>query len=364
MEDLKYFLGFAAIDGFGPQKFKRLLSAFPDLSVAWRANLPELLAIGFNEKEAEMIIIGRSTIKPGDELEKMLAAGISAITCREPAYPKNLKEIYNPPAVLFYRGNFDCLRNDCLAVVGSRKSTSYGQSAINQIVKPLTQAGITIVSGLALGIDALAHQAALEAGGLTAAVLGSDLDFKNIGPKTNFRLAEEILDSNGCLVSEFPLGVPPQPGNFPQRNRIISGLSRGILIIEAAKSSGSLITAACGLEQNRDIFAIPGSIFNSSSEGANDLIKKGAKLVSSAEDIINELSWQTSLNLNKKTVSIATDETEKLILETLYQESADLDKLSEILKMGISVLNSKLMILELNGLIQKIEGGKYIRKNN
>lgn len=362
MEDLKYFLGFAAINGFGPQKFQRLLSAFPDLSAAWQANLPELLAIGFNEKEAEMIIVGRSAITPDTEIEKLYEAGISALTCRDQVYPKNLKEIYNPPAVLFYRGNLACLKNDCLAVVGSRKSTSYGQSAISHIVKPLAQAGLTIVSGLALGIDALAHQAALDAGGLTAAVLGSDLDFKNIGPKTNYRLAEEILESGGCLLSEFPLGIPPQPGNFPQRNRIISGLSRGILIVEAAKSSGSLITATCGLEQNRDIFAIPGSIFNSSSEGTNDLIKKGAKLVSSAEDIINELSWQTSLNLNKKETTAVTDETEKLILETLVLEPADLDKLSEILKMGVSVLNSKLMILELGGLIQKIEGGKYIRK--
>lgn len=363
MEGLKYFLALAAISDFGPAKFKKIITNFTDPAAAWQADLPELLACGFSPKEAEKILSEKSRINPEAEEEKMLALGISAITIFDKNYPDNLKEIYNPPAVLFYRGNLDCLRRDCLAVVGARKNTAYGQSATDKIVRPLAQAGLTIISGLALGIDALAHKAALEAGGLTAAVLGSDLDWKNIGPKTNFQLAEKILSNNGCLLSEFPVGTAPNKSTFPQRNRLISGLAKGILIIEAGESSGSLITATCGLEQNREIFAVPGGIFSGASQGTNNLIKKGATAVTEAGDILAQLCWQTAFDLPQPQAAAVTDELEKIILENLSAEPLCLDKLSEICKMGISALNSKLMLLELNGSIKKMETGGYIKIN-
>lgn len=363
MEGLKYFLALAAIRDFGPAKFKKIITNFHRPEEAWRANLPELLACGFSPKEAEKILAEKNRISPEAEEEKMLALGISAITIFNEAYPENLKEIYNPPAVLFYRGDLNCLKRDCLAVVGARTNTAYGQNALEKIVKPLAQAGITIISGLALGTDALAHRAALEAGGLTAAVLGSDLDWQNIGPKTNSKLAEKILENDGCLLSEFPIGTAPNKSTFPQRNRLISGLAKGILIIEAGENSGSLITAACGLEQNREIFAVPGGIFSAMSRGANNLIKKGATAVTEAEDILAQLCWQTTFNLQHPPTAGTTDELEKIILEQLSAEPLNLDKLSEICKMGISVLNSKLMMLELNGSIKKLGNGSYIKIN-
>jgi DNA processing protein len=246
-------------------------------------------------------------------------------------------------------------------VVGARKHTAYGEAAAKKIVTPLAKNNITIVSGLALGIDALAHEATFKAGGLTAAVLGSDLDWKNIGPKTNLKLAEQILDSNGCLISEYSLGTTANRQTFPQRNRIISGLSRGVLIVEAGENSGSLITAACAVEQNRDVFAVPDSIFSPYSTGANNLIKRGAKPVTEADDILGDWLCQGELKLNKKELLETADEIEKIILDKLSFEPLHLDKLTELCQIKINMLSSKLMIMEMKGLVRSIDGGKYMK---
>jgi DNA processing protein len=328
---------------------------------AWRANLPELMSAGLTEKEANNIIINRSAINPGEELEKLIKLGIRAITITDADYPKNLKEIFDAPPILFYRGSIACLSRHCLAVVGARKHTAYGEAAAKKIVTPLAKNNITIVSGLALGIDALAHEATFKAGGLTAAVLGSDLDWKNIGPKTNLKLAEQILDSNGCLISEYSLGTTANRQTFPQRNRIISGLSRGVLIVEAGENSGSLITAACAVEQNRDVFAVPDSIFSPYSTGANNLIKRGAKPVTEADDILGDWLCQGELKLNKKELLETADEIEKIILDKLSFEPLHLDKLTELCQIKINMLSSKLMIMEMKGLVRSIDGGKYMK---
>jgi len=361
MADLKYWVAFNLIPEVGPIKFQKLLAAFGELSPAWTADLPGLMSAGLSEKEATNIIIERSKIDPEAELAKIDKAGIKIAALTEPDYPANLKEIPNAPPLLFYRGSISCLSRPCLAVVGARKHTAYGQAAAEKIVAPLAAAGITIVSGLALGIDAIAHAATLKAGGLTAAVLGSDLDWQHIGPRTNLKLAEKILENNGCLLSEYGLGTEANRQTFPQRNRIISGLSRGTLIIEAGESSGSLITANYAIEQNRDLFAVPDSIFSPYSAGANNLIKRGVKPVTEANDIIADWLCLETLKLSKNEVLASADEEEKNILDQLSFEPIHLDKLAEITNTKIYILSGKLMMMELKGLVKSIDGGKYMR---
>jgi DNA processing protein len=360
MEETKYLLGFSLIPGFNFNKLEKLLEVF-DPASAWKANLPELTSAGFSEPEAQKIIIERSKIDINKELEKITEQKIEIVTINDSAYPKKLKEIFNPPIILYYRGNIACLNKICLSVVGARKHTQYGQEVATKIIPPLVEAGMTIVSGLALGIDALAHQTAVDSNGLTAGVLGSDLDFKNIGPRTNFNLALEIIEKNGCLISEFPLGVHADKTTFPQRNRIIAGLSDATLVIEAGESSGTLITAYYALEQNRDVFAVPGNVFSEYSQGTNNLIKKGAKLISQAEDILSELNFQTVIKFKEAKAPEITDETEKIIYETLTRQPLHLDKLAEISNIRFDLLNAKLMMLELNGLVKNIGGGNYIK---
>ncbi|MFA6526144.1 MAG: DNA-processing protein DprA [Candidatus Buchananbacteria bacterium] len=358
--DLKYWLALNKIPEFGPIKFHKILEFFDDIESAWQANLPELMAAGICEKDAQLIIINRSKINPDEELENLEKSGIKAITIRDNDYPINLKELFDAPAIIYYRGNINSLNRPCLAVVGARKHTAYGQAAAEKIVPPLASAGITIVSGLALGIDAIAHKSAIKAKGLTVAVFGSDLSWQNIGPKTNFKLAEEIIETGGCLISEYSVPTVANKQTFPQRNRIVSGLSRGVLVIEAGEYSGSLITATCALEQNRDIFAVPDSIFSPYSAGANNLIKKGAKPVTTADDILGDWLCQETLKLDKNESLAPADELEKAVIDALFFEPLHLDKLCEVCQIRINVLASKLMLMELKGQV-KCSNGKYFK---
>ncbi|MFA5124548.1 MAG: DNA-processing protein DprA [Patescibacteria group bacterium] len=361
MINAPYLIALSQISFLGPSRLRRLIDFFSDPKDAWTAKLPEFLAAGFSEKEATDIIIKRQEINPENELKRLEQAGIGFITSDEAAYSKLLKEIYNTPPLLYYRGNINCLNMPCLGVVGARKHTAYGQQATEKIVAGIAQAGITVISGLALGIDALAHKITLDQGGLTAAVLGSDLSWDNIGPKTNFHLAEKILESAGCLVSEFPLGVSANRATFPQRNRLISGLSSGVLVIEAGESSGSLITADYALEQNRDVFAVPGSIFSPYSAGTNNLIKKGAKPVTGSDEIIEEYGWQKLPKITVTATENEPTETEKEILGYLSAEPLHLDKIVQVCNIRINTLSSLFMIMSIKGLVKDIGGGNYIR---
>ncbi|MFA6228199.1 MAG: DNA-processing protein DprA [Patescibacteria group bacterium] len=361
MINAPYLIALSQISFLGPSRLKRLIEFFPDLKDAWIAKFPELLAAGFNEKEATDIILKRQEINPEQELKQLERAGIKFITSAEANYPRLLKEIYNAPPLLYYRGNIECLGASCLGVVGARKHTAYGQQATEKIVAGIAQAGITVISGLALGIDALAHKITLDQGGLTAAVLGSDLSWDNIGPKANFHLAEKILASAGCLVSEFPLGVSANRTTFPQRNRLISGLSSGVLVIEAGESSGSLITANYALEQNRDVFAVPGSIFSPCSAGTNNLIKKGAKSITEPAEIIEEYGWQKLPKITVIAPENKPTEAEKEILEYLSAEPLHLDKIVQVCNIRVNTLSSLLMIMSIKGLVKDLGGGNYIR---
>ncbi len=289
--ETKYFNAFNLIDGLGPIAFKKLLAHFNSLEEAWSIEINQLRQAGLENFVIEQIKKQRPQINPSEQMERLTKEGIDLITILDKNYPKLLKEIYSPPALLYIRGKLELNDEFSLAIVGTRKLSSYGQQITPLITSDLAGAGLTIISGLAKGIDTLAHQAALKANGRTIAVLGSGLDKKSIYPSINRHLAEEI-SQKGAVISEFPIGAEPLAQHFPQRNRIISGLSLGILVIEAPEKSGALITAKDALEQNRDVFAIPGPILAKNSLGPNNLIKMGAKLVSQANDILYELNYR------------------------------------------------------------------------
>ena len=276
-------------------------------------------------------------------------------------YPKLLSQIADPPKQLYCRGNFNLLNSECVGVVGTRKLTPYGKESAQYITRGLATAGFTIVSGLAMGIDAVAHQAALDTGGKTIAVLGGGVDNRSIGPQINFKLAMDILQNNGLIVSEYPEGFHPNEKTFPQRNRIISGLSRGVVIVEADKESGALITAYCALDQNRDVFAVPGNIFSNKSIGSNELIKKGAKLITSAQDITDEYGYNLNI-FDKSGDDMSTkNPIHKNILDILRdkgESSAD-GIIAYLPLIDTSDILSSLSVLEINGLIKQSGNGKY-----
>ncbi len=275
-------------------------------------------------------------------------------------YPKRLLEIHTSPEILYCRGNLKLLNSLSFGVVGTRKLTSYGKEAARSITTDLAKNGFTIVSGLALGIDAVAHKAALDSNAKTIAVLGSGIDDTCIYPETNFSLAKEILDKDGLIISEYPIGTPGYKSNFPERNRIISGLSVGVLIVEADKASGSLITARCALDQNRDVFAVPGSIFSSKSIGPNSLIQKGAKLVTSARDILEEYEQNPQLFEAKKNTLSTKDPIQIKILDILdIKGPSPVDEITKELGDETRKIATALSMLEIAGYIKITGEGKY-----
>lgn len=358
----QYWIAFSRLKIIGPARFKKIWNFFGNLEEAWQAKAIDFQSAGIEEKIAQEIIDLKSQIDPDAELEKLINDGINFVRLNDENYPRLLKEIYDPPFVLFYRGDISCLNNSCLGVVGARKNSPYGQQATEKIVTELAQQNITIISGLALGIDAIAHESCLKAQGQTAAVLGSSLDWPNVSPMTNRKLAENIIEHGGCLISEYAPIFPPSKITFPLRNRIISGLSLGILIVEAAQSSGTLITGKYALDQNREIFAVPGNIFNFNSVGTNNLIKLGAKLVTDASDILEELNLrQISTVVENKNAPIPSTDEEKFVLQYLSREPIHIDKISQLCRIKINALSSKLMLMEMKGLIRDMGAQNYIK---
>jgi DNA processing protein len=356
----KYFNAFNLIDGLGPISFKKLLAYFKSLAEAWPAEINQFRQAGLDNSVIEQIKKQRPQINPDWQMERLTKEKIDLITILDKDYPKLLKEIYTPPALLYVRGKLEPSDEFSLGIVGTRKLSLYGQQITPLITADLAQAGLTIISGLAKGIDTLTHRASLEVNGRTIAVLGSGLDKQSIYPFSNQRLAEEISQS-GAVISEFPLGTKPLAQHFPQRNRIISGLSLGILVIEAPEKSGALITARDALEQNRDVFAIPGSISAENSLGPNNLIKMGAKLVSQANDILQELNLTPlteSTQIDKKV--IPDNQEEALILKQLSNEPIHIDKIIGQTKLSTAIINSTLTLMEMKGKVKNLGGNNYV----
>lgn len=286
MNNIPYLLALQSIDGLGPIRLKVILDYFKDPKLAWEAKAEEFFKIGIYRKTVNLLIETRKKLEPKSYAQKIADCGIKWLTVFDENYPKLLAQIYDPPVVLYYKGEIDWDK-PAIAVVGTRKITGYGKTVTEQFTKKLSNAGLTIVSGLARGIDTQAHLTTVAENGRTVAVLGSGLN--NIFPPENKDLAAKIASGYGAVISEFPPDDMSLPGNFPARNRIISGLSLAILIIEAAEGSGSLITARLALEQGREVFAVPGPVTSDLSKGPINLIRQGAIAVSSPDEVLEEL---------------------------------------------------------------------------
>lgn len=284
-----------------------------------------------------------------------MTEGIKTITIEDREYPKLLEEITDPPKVLYVKGELN-LDEPCFGVVGTRRFSPYGKQIALEIAGDLAQAGLTIVSGLAPGIDSFSHLATLERKKKTIAVLGTGIDEKSIYPQSNLKLARRILETGGCLISEYPPGTPGSQFTFPQRNRIISGISLGILVVEAKQKSGALITANYAFSQNRKVFAIPGPIHSLNSKGPHILIKKGAKLAENANDILRELDLP--LKSKSKEISAKTPQ-ENLILDALKEGPLYVDKIIEETKLNAAQVNSALAVMEIRGLVRNLGGSVF-----
>lgn len=346
------------IPELGPVKLGKLWKYFSNFQAAWEASSSDYRSAGLDEKTIERIITRKPLIKPEQSFEALERLKIKILLITDPDYPAILKEIPAPPPILYVRGNEKVLNKTVIAVVGTRKMSSYGRQAAQELVTGLVISNLTIVSGLAFGVDAEALNAALNAKAQCVAVLASSIDDASISPRANFLLAQKIID-NGCIISEYPLGSNVQKQNFPIRNRIISGLALGTLVVEADEESGALITANYSLEQNREVFAVPGSIFSPTSRGTNQLIKKGAKLVNSAFDILEEL------NLDVQTTHLSEtfeeSEEENMVLSNLTREPVHIDELILLAKLPASQVSAALTLLELKGRVKNLGGTKYIK---
>ncbi|MFB0557068.1 MAG: DNA-processing protein DprA [Dehalococcoidia bacterium] len=355
--ELKYWVGFSKIPGIGRVRISQLKEHFSSLQDAWKAPEGKLKQAGLDSRSIDALLLLRPKISLDAEIEKLERYKVKVLACEDPSYPPRLKQIYDYPPVLYVRGNLLSQDEPCLAVVGTRRPTIYGRQVTEEIVTDLARSRITIVSGLARGIDSIAHRATLDAGGRTVAVFASGLDI--VYPAENVKLAQAIME-NGALLSEYPLGIRPKAENFPLRNRIMSGLSLGVLVVEAGERSGALITAHQAVEQNREVFAVPGSILSPSSKGTNRLIQEGAKLVHDFVDILEELNLtMVTQQLEIKEFQPAS-ETESMILKQLTSEPNHIDEICRRSGLTIPEVSSTLAMLELKGIAKQVGNMNYV----
>lgn len=355
--DLRYWVGFNVVRGIGPTRVRALLDYFGDLESAWRAPSMALRSAGLDRRSLESLLAARSSLDLDEVLARIEDEGARVLTWESPAYPRLLLEIHAPPPVLYVKGTLTETDAWAVAVIGTRRASVYGKEVTRRLTGALARNGITVVSGMARGIDAEAHRAALESGGRTIAVFGCGID--HVYPPEHRKLAREI-EANGALISDYPLGTRPEGRNFPPRNRIISGLSMGVLVVEAGQRSGALITADYAAEQGRDVFAVPGSILAKGSAGTNVLIQDGAKPVLIPEDILEELNLTMVAEQAAAQQLLPTDETEAALLEKLSVEPLHVDDLQRQVAMPIAQVTSTLAMMELKGLVRQVGGMKYI----
>jgi DNA processing protein len=356
--DIKYWVGFNNIPGIGRVRLAQLESHFTSLEAAWKASAGELKQAGLDSAALRSIDQWRGKIDPDSEMDKIERNHVRVFTCKDDDYPRRLKEIYDYPPVLYIKGSILPEDEWCLAVVGTRRATVYGKQVTEEMVTDLVRSKITIVSGLAKGIDTVAHHAALEAGGRTLAVFACGLDI--VYPSENQRLANDIME-HGALLSEYPLGARPRPENFPRRNRILSGLSMGVLVTEADEDSGAMITARDALEQNREVFAIPGSILSPASRGTNRIIQAGeAKLVNKYTDILEELNLTTVARQIEMTELLPESETESLLIKQLGSEPSHIDEVCQRSGLPTATVSSTLAMMELKGLVKQVGTMNYV----
>jgi len=362
LDELSYWIAFSRVIGIGPRRFKLLLDFFQqDVAAAWQASSATLAATGLDQKTIQSFIRQRASIIPQQELERLEHLRVRIITWKDDTYPPLLRKIEYAPPVLYICGNLtDDDRHYSLGIVGTRKMSSYGRQVTEHFAQELARGKVTVVSGLAMGVDTVAHTAALDAGGRTIAVLACGLDI--IYPASNFNLAKRIVESGqGALLTAFPLGVQPEAGNFPARNHIISGLSLGILVTEAPQKSGALITANSALEQGREVFAIPGNIFSPSGSGVNKLIQDGAHPVTNINDIVASLNLYMIPQQVEAQIDLPTSTEEQTLLALLGPEPCHIDDLIRESTLTAQDVTAALTTLELKGMVKPVGGMQYIR---
>lgn len=357
MGDKKYWIGFNLIKGIGAVRMQALINHFDDLESAWKAAPADLAAAGLSLKLIERIVQARENI----DLEKVWARiesqGIKILTWEDAAYPQRLKEIEQPPPVLYIRGDY--LPDDlfAVAIVGTRRVTAYGRQITEELASYLASNGITVVSGLARGVDAIAHQGALKTGGRTIGVLGSGVD--KIYPPEHRQMADRMMEQ-GAIVSDYAPGTPPDASNFPPRNRIISGLSLAVVVVEAGETSGALITAEFAAEQGREVFAVPGSILAPQSKGTNKLIQKGALPLLSINDLMQALNLTRMGDHKAARKILPADQTEARLMNILGAEPLHVDEIRNQTELPIEKVSAALALMELKGMVRQVGGMNYV----
>lgn len=363
MEQDKYLIWLSGIKHLGSIRIKRLIEHFGSAKSIWEADNESFKTVkGIDKGLCRIISISRNEEKLNRNLDNLKKLNISTVSFLSKHYPDLLREIYNPPYLLYLKGKKNLLKQNCIAVVGSRNASYYGKKIAFKLSGQLAMAGFTIVSGLARGIDSYAHKGALAVGGATIAIMGNGLDV--VYPRENYQLMKEI-SNNGLLLSEYPPGTSPLKGNFPARNRLISGLSLGVVVVEASERSGALITADFALEQNREVFAVPGNINSAMSTGTNNLIKLGAKIVNRVEDVLEEFPAAIlQRNIMKDGVitdnKLLPDKTKNNILKLIGTQPVHVEELLSESSLAINELYALLTYLEVEGHIKRLPGNYYV----
>lgn len=343
--------------GIGPARFRNLVEHFGDPQTVWEAPAGALRASGLSEKVVKNLIKIRASVDLQQVWGRLEAKGVNLLTWLDEGYPKRLLEVAQPPPVIYALGEFTPQDDWAVAIVGTRRVTPYGQQVTEEVASFLARNGVTVVSGLAKGVDAMAHRAALNAGGRTVSVLGSGID--EIYPAVNRGLAKEMMES-GAVVSDYPLGTKPVAANFPPRNRIISGLARAVVIIEAGQKSGALITASFAAEQGREVFALPGNIYVPKSVGTNRLIQDGATPLLMPEDLLGVLDLAMRSEQQAARTILPSDPTEAALFAVLGHEPQHIDELTRQTDLPPSQVSSTLAMMELKGMVRQVGGMQYV----
>ncbi len=353
----KYWVGFNLVKGIGAARLRRLIDYFGSVEAAWKAPGQSLLSAGLSQKLVENFLVLRSDVSLDRVWEQIQESGIQVLTWEDAAYPKQLIEIDQPPPVLYLRGDLQPDDDWAVAVVGTRRITAYGRQVAQEISSFLANNGITVISGLARGVDSVAHKSALDAGGRSIAVLGNGVDL--IYPPEHKRLADAMIQ-HGALISDYPPGTPPDSVNFPPRNRIISGLARAVVIVEAGERSGALITANFAAEQGRDVFAVPGNINAPQSKGTNRLIQQGANPLLEPQEILETLNLTQVVEYRAARATLPIDPMEARLLGTIGQEPRHIDDICRQTDLPIDQVSATLALMELKGMVRQVGGMNYV----
>lgn len=352
-----YWIGFNKVAGIGAARLTALLELCGSIEAAWKASIQQMQTANLDKRSQQNLLQARRELDLHKEWQRVVQAEVTVLTWDDADYPSNLREIDAPPPVLYVRGQLTAADGIAIAVVGTRRASAYGREVAHMIGTELAHHQVTVISGLALGVDAIAHKATLEAGGRTIAVLGSGVD--QLYPAQNRELAQQII-KHGAVISEYPLGTRPEAGNFPPRNRIISGMSRGVIVIEAGQQSGSLITSTFAAEQGRDVFAVPGSILHPGSSGCNQLIREGAIPFLSINDVLDHLNFAQLTIQTEVRRTTPTDPLESKLLTHLSHEPRHIDELVRCTAWPSAQVSSLLTMMELKGYVRQVGGMSYV----